>query len=396
MTHTFPDDLDILLVGPGGQAVMLMSDAGGSGDLIGESLTFDSSSFVTLPDAAQISGGVFRPVNYGTPDPFPAPAPAGSPAGIYGTDLAVFNGLVPNGPWRLYVVDDGVEDVGTLAGWVLTISTNSTTPPPDTTPDAFSFTDVTNVALSTLQTSNAVSITGIDTPAPVSVVGGEYSIGCGSAFTTNPGTITNGQTVCVRHVSAAANSATSNTTLTIGGVADTFTSTTVAPSGGPGTVTVAGGAVTILDHQAGAPYPSTVNVSNLGGTIAKVTVRLDGLTHTYPDDLDIALVGPGGQVVMLMSDAGGSGDINGVSLTFDASASATLPDSAQLSSGVFRPVNYGAVDPFPAPAPAGNYGTSLAVFNGLAANGTWRLYVVDDAGADVGTLAGWVLTITTQ
>ena len=60
-------------------------------------------------------------------------------------------------------------------------------------------------------------------------------------------------------------------------------------------------------------------------------------------------------------------------------------------------MNYGAVDAFPAPAPAGTYGTSLDVFNGLAPNGTWRLYVVDDQANDVGAIgAGWVLTITTQ
>ena len=36
------------------------------------------------------------------------------------------------------------------------------------------------------------------------------------------------------------------------------------------------------------------------GTVRKVTVRLDGLRHTFPDDLDFMLVGPRGQRVLLV------------------------------------------------------------------------------------------------
>ena len=59
----------------------------------------------------------------------------------------------------------------------------------------------------------------------------------------------------------------------------------------------------------------------MSGVISKVIVKLNGLQHTYPDDIDILLVGPGGERVMLMSDAGGSKDVVNVNLTFD---SATL------------------------------------------------------------------------
>lgn len=389
LSHTYPDDLDIALVGPGGQAVMLMSDAGGGGDINGLSLTFDPAASATLPDSSQLSSGVFRPTNYGTTDSFPAPAPAGS----YGTSLDAFNGLAPNGTWRLYIVDDAGQDAGSLAqGWVLTIATTGA-PAPDSTPDAFYFTDVTSVAVGSAQVSNPVTIAGIDTAAPISVTGGQYSIGCSAGFTTTSSTISNGQSVCVRHTSAATTSTSINTTLTVGGVADTFTSTTVGPVTPPGS----GGSVVILDNQPGSPYPSTASISNLTGTIAKVTVKLNGLSHTFPDDLDIALVGPGGQAVRLMSDAGGGGNINGLSLTFDQAAASTLSNGGQLASGVFRPTNYGTTDAFPTPAPAGNYGTNLGVFNGLPPNGNWSLFIVDDGVDDVGSLAaGWVLTITTQ
>ena len=392
LSHTYPDDLDIALVGPGGQAVMLMSDAGGNGGLTGVSLGFDSAAAAALPDATPIPAGVFRPTNFGTTDAFPAPAPAG----VYAASLAVFNGLAPNGTWSLYVVDDEGGDVGAIVGWVLTVSTTNTPPLPDSTPDAFAFTDVINAAVSTLQTSNAVPIQGITTASPVSVVGGEYSVGCGGVFTTTAGTVTNNQTVCVRHTSAPAFSTSVNTTLTVGGVTDTFTSTTLPPPGSAGTQAFPGAAVSILDLRAGSPYPSTVAVVNMGGTLTKVTVRVDGLSHTYPSDIDLALVGPGGQTVMLMSDAGGGNDVNNVSLTFDSSAAGLLTSSGQIASGVFRPTNIGATDAFPAPAPGGVYGASLTAFNGLSPNGTWRLYVVDDEGSDVGAMTGWVLTLTTQ
>ena len=42
----------------------------------------------------------------------------------------------------------------------------------------------------------------------------------------------------------------------------------------------------------------------MGGTISKVTVRLNNIAHTFPDDIDVLLVGPGGQTSILMSDNG--------------------------------------------------------------------------------------------
>lgn len=101
----------------------------------------------------------------------------------------------------------------------------------DTTPNAFAFVDVTDVAASTTQTSNAVTITGIDAPSPISVSGGLYSIGCTASFTSAAGSISNNQTVCVRHTSSASPETTVNTTLTVGGVSDTFSSTTAAGGG---------------------------------------------------------------------------------------------------------------------------------------------------------------------
>jgi subtilisin-like proprotein convertase family protein len=156
------------------------------------------------------------------------------------------------------------------------------------------------------------------------------------------------------------------------------------------------GAISILDASAGSPYPSTITLSGLGGTITKVTLDLNGITHTFPDDIDILLVGPGGQNAIVMSDVGGSADVSGLNLTLDDAAASALSDSGALVSGTFRPTNAVAGDTFPAPAPAPSGGSALSVFNGTNPNGAWRLYVVDDAAIDVGQISGgWCLHITT-
>jgi len=112
---------------------------------------------------------------------------------------------------------------------------------PDTTPDPFAFASRSSVQRSTLVTSSAITVSGINTAAPISVVGGEYSIGCGGSFTSGAGNISTGQSVCVRHQSAATGGATVTTSLTIGGVTGTFSSTTQQSSTADGSSSSGGG-----------------------------------------------------------------------------------------------------------------------------------------------------------
>jgi hypothetical protein len=102
--------------------------------------------------------------------------------------------------------------------------------PPDETPNAFTFTDQTNSPLSTLTESNTITVAGLGVSVTISVTGGEYSLNSG-AFTSTAGTATNGDTVKVRHTTSGSNSTATNTTLTIGTVSDTFTTTTEAAAG---------------------------------------------------------------------------------------------------------------------------------------------------------------------
>lgn len=97
----------------------------------------------------------------------------------------------------------------------------------DTTPDPFTFTDQSGVTLNTAVTSNAITVSGINTPSPISIIDGEYSINSG-AFTSALGTVSNGDSVSVRQTSSSSYSTTTNATLTIGGVSGSFSVMTMA------------------------------------------------------------------------------------------------------------------------------------------------------------------------
>ncbi len=147
------------------------------------------------------------------------------------------------------------------------------------------------------------------------------------------------------------------------------------------------------------PYPSTIAV-DAPLAITDVDVTLTGLTHAYPIDLDVLLVGPTGKSVVLMADVGGITPVNNLNLRFDDSAGGSLPTAADppttTTSGTYKPTTYGAFSGG-LPAPAGPYGATLSVFNGTIPEGVWKLYVFDDYSSDgSGSIAGgWSLDITT-
>lgn len=144
-----------------------------------------------------------------------------------------------------------------------------------------------------------------------------------------------------------------------------------------------------------SPYPSPIVVSGLTGSILQVTATFNGLSSTFPADLNALLVGPSGENVILMATTGGSEDINNVTLTFDDSAPTQLPEDAQIVSGTYQPTDYGIFTPFTPPAPPPPYGSTLSVFNGTNPNGTWNLFIFDQFEIDVGAIAGgWELNIT--
>ncbi len=155
-------------------------------------------------------------------------------------------------------------------------------------------------------------------------------------------------------------------------------------------ITIPGGAPGVTQGVA-TPYPSAISVAGLTGTITDVNVTVTGLTHTATSDVDVLLVGPAGQNVILQADV--MGPTSAVTLTYDDAAATPVPSPPV--TGTFRPT--GGAFNGTAPAPGGPYGSTLGVFNGTAPNGTWNLFVFDDLLADVGSIAGgWSLNITTN
>lgn len=96
----------------------------------------------------------------------------------------------------------------------------------DTTPDVVNFTEQFNLPLNTLIKSNMITVTGINAPTAISIVGGEYAINNGD-FSSKTSTVTNLDTVSVRIGSASTYQTINKLTLTIGGLSSTFSATTL-------------------------------------------------------------------------------------------------------------------------------------------------------------------------
>lgn len=120
LNHTYPGDIDVLLVGPHGQTTLLMADAGAGHAINGVALTFDDAATAALPYSGQIVSGTYQPTAF-VLDTFSSPAPAGP----FGDSLSGFRGVDPNGTWSLYIEDFAGGDVGYLAqGWTLNLATS--------------------------------------------------------------------------------------------------------------------------------------------------------------------------------------------------------------------------------------------------------------------------------
>jgi subtilisin-like proprotein convertase family protein len=279
--HTNPDDLDVLLVSPSGDKVMLMSDACGEDDIEDFTWTFNQQAPRAMSDdSADCGESVYRPTDYpGTGQESPTESMfSPAPPRPYGISLASFNNKSPNGTWKLYVQDDFAlpASPGDMElGWALGIETGPV--------------DV------------AIPATGTSGPA--------------------------------------------------------------------------------------SPYPATRTVSGETGLISDLNVSIDGIWHERPDDLDMLLVGPEGQKVVLMSDACGSLDVSAYGWEWDDEAAAPMPEgngTDVCGTRFHKPANYGSGDVWPAPAPDGPHATALSAFDGTDPNGEWRLFVNDDADGNKG------------
>ncbi len=133
-SHSFPDDVGIVLVGPTGAALLLQDGAGDDPDVSGVTYRFVDGAAV-LPGLTAWTAGDYKPTTYYINDSFPAPGPGtvyGSPGPTGGgtaTFASVYNGTAPNGNWNLYVADFvGGDDGDISGGWSIEITTNVVAP----------------------------------------------------------------------------------------------------------------------------------------------------------------------------------------------------------------------------------------------------------------------------
>jgi len=401
---TFPltNHFNFLLVGPGGQTFVFMSDAGGAVASNGVNLTFDDAAASALPNSGAITSGTYRPTDFNVDsENFPAPAPAppyntAAPNGV-GTFASVYGGGAPNGTWSLYPIDDtGGGANGTIGSWSLTFTTSgdaptttvlTSNPNPSTTVQPFLLT-------ATVTSSSTVNAGTVTFRRGATIICAAVPVNASGVATCNAAAIPQGDYV----ITADYNGSPGQFNISSGNITQQVNSPTVVT----GNNYANNGGITIPNSSIANPYPSRIIVSGVGGSLTKVTLTLNGLTTPTPDDVDFLLVGPGGQKFLFMGDAGGSIALSNVNITLDDAAATALPDATAITSGTYRPASYAGSDVFPAPAPSAPYNPAapdgsgtFALFNGISPNGTWSLFAMEDSGDAVNTtISGWSLTFT--
>lgn len=413
LNHTYDRDVTMTLIAPDNTNVPLVLNRGSSGANFGSG-TNDCSGTPTVFDDAAVTA-----ISAGTA-PFTGTFKPESP-------LSALNGKIVAGTWTLHVADTAALDTGTVgcvslqitrqnficcgvvgtaaiaAGGAATLTAENFTPAngaPD--PGEMVTVSLPLVNTGTANTANLVGTLqasgGVISPSAAQTYGIIVAGGAPVSRSFNfiaSGSCGSNITLTLALQDGATNLGTVAYTLRLGSQAFTNTAAITIPASGTGASTGA----------PAAPYPSTISVAGVSTSFTRVTVTLKGISHTFPNDVDVLLVSPTGQKFVLMSDVIGGTDWTGQNYTFDDNAAALLPSTGSPpESGSFRPTNYGTGDVFPAPAPASPYlnpatagtDTLTSAFVGNNPNGTWSLYVVDDAQLDVGSFAGgWEIAFTT-
>ena len=160
------------------------------------------------------------------------------------------------------------------------------------------------------------------------------------------------------------------------------------------TVQSDGGAIPDAQNDTCVPDPGVelntfIRVDAGTFPIGSLTLGLDGLVHTWAGDLTVTLrhVETGTSVTVMDRMPGScsvSDDFRG-DYRFSQSFTPVLCSVVGTANRVIDAGTY-------APCNRMNQATSFAPFNGESASGTWRLTLVDNDDADVGTLGSWWLT----
>lgn len=130
-----------------------------------------------------------------------------------------------------------------------------------------------------------------------------------------------------------------------------------------------------IPDDTAAGIESVINITE-DHTITDVNITIN-ITHTHMADIDIFLIAPSGTEIELSTDNGGGGD-NFTNTVFDDNADDSITDISSSDApftGSYQPEE------------------ALSALNGENAEGNWTLKIIDDAGADIGTLDSWSIEI---
>ena len=117
--------------------------------------------------------------------------------------------------------------------------------------------------------------------------------------------------------------------------------------------------------------------TGISGVITNVTCNVQINQNARGQDIELYLVSPGGQIIELVNDQGGSSASN-FNITFsDAGATNITSWTPGNITGIYRPQGSFTTSYVGAQTPTI---TTMGGFNGFSPNGTWVLYVIDDQG----------------
>ena len=180
----------------------------------------------------------------------------------------------------VFIDKDGRESSSTYTyDYQQPATTTTTTTTPDSTPDAFDIPNKTGVTPGATTTTDAVTVSGINTSVTAATTLGTI-VKNGSDTGAASATVSSGDTVAIRVTASSSYNATSSGTATIGGVTDTFSISTTADTTAPNKV----GAVPNHDVAAGAQVPAfTFTLNDSGSGVKLATILAAGFSI---EDLD--------------------------------------------------------------------------------------------------------------
>lgn len=275
----------------------------------------DAFSFAPIADVAPGSIQISPPVAIRGINTATAITVSGGRYSVNGGGYTAVVGSVVDGD-SVTVERVASDQFATSAEAVLSVGSVSavyqvTTRAADITPDAFAFAPVVDAVPGSTSISAAVTITGIDVPAPVAVAGGEYSIG-GGAFTDRAGEIRNGDSVRIRVATSSLYAATSAATLSIGGIDAVFAATTAAADITPD-------AFSFRDNPAAFPLLASVSEPiTVSGISAPITASVIGGEYSVNGAPFLSMPGPvgnGDKVRLLVIPGANRGDVKTATLS---------------------------------------------------------------------------------